>query len=207
MVADVQATDLRAGCLRAATRLLRQGELHDACESIRCGVGGMPTPRLSGEFLATENFFYTAEFFGLGSRPSLEEVAHAGEKYCAMQWNDVMHLHGPESAPGGEVTASSGRSEPELLKYCFSAAYIVAFLANGWGVDKNEKKVHFSNSVGGVSVDWAVGALLLEVCAALSQRCVPSRTSLSIRRRSTMANEHSGRRAGGTVLKHVSCGG
>ena len=168
MVADMQATDLRAaGCLRAATRLLRQGELHDACESIRCGVGGMPTPRLSGEFLATENFFYTAEFFGLGSRPSLQEVANAGDKYCAMQWDDVMHLHGPESAPGGEVTASSGRSEPELLKYCFSAAYIVAFLANGWGVDQTEKRVHFSNSVGGVSVDWAVGALLLEVCAVI----------------------------------------
>jgi hypothetical protein len=41
----------------------------------------MPTPQLSGELLATENFFYTAEFFGLGSRPSLAEVAAAGDRY------------------------------------------------------------------------------------------------------------------------------
>jgi hypothetical protein len=41
-------------------------------------------------------------------------------------------------------------------------------------VDKLEKRLHFSNSVGGVSVDWAVGALLLEVRANDENDCAAS---------------------------------
>ena len=100
---------------------------------------------------------------GLGNKPTLGEMARAGEKYCALEWEEVYRIHGPESAPGGERSARHGRSQEELLKYCFSAAYIVAFLSNGLGIDLTNDQLHFSNSIGGVSVDWALGALLLEV--------------------------------------------
>jgi len=90
-------------------------------------------------------------------------MARAGSKYCSSSWDEVFRIHGPESAPGGEKSARHGRSQEELLKYCFSAAYIVAFLNNGLGIELSNERIHFSNSIGGVSVDWALGALLLEV--------------------------------------------
>jgi apyrase len=34
----------------------------DECEHERCGVAGSYLPQLRGAFLATENFFYTAQF-------------------------------------------------------------------------------------------------------------------------------------------------
>ena len=39
------------------------------------------------------------------------------------------------------------RHGKDLLKYCFSAAYIVVFLHNGLGVGREERRVHFTNSV------------------------------------------------------------
>lgn len=59
----------------------------------------------------------------------------------------------------------------ELLKYCFSAAYIVTFLAEGLGVAGDERRLRFANEVAppsgaAVDVDWAMG----HVVVAAAQR-------------------------------------
>jgi hypothetical protein len=53
--------------------------------------------------------------------------------------------------------------ETRVNRYCFSAAYIVAFLHIGWGVGLTDTAIHFSNSAREIPVDWALGAMLMEV--------------------------------------------
>ena len=46
-------------CARGSTNGLLPGGVPSSGGNLPCGADGMPTPALKGEFLATENFFYT----------------------------------------------------------------------------------------------------------------------------------------------------
>mmetsp|Transcript_22674 Transcript_22674/g.58038 ORF Transcript_22674/g.58038 Transcript_22674/m.58038 type:complete len:290 (+) Transcript_22674:1865-2734(+) len=140
----------------AADLLAHEGCAPSAAHSC---IAGTPVPRWEGAMLAIENFHYTAEMLGLGQAPTLEEIAAAGEAYCATSWPQLQQRY------------SSRKSEVELLKYCFSAAYIVTFLAEGLGVAGDERRLRFANEVAppsgaAVDVDWAMG----HVVVAAAQR-------------------------------------
>ena len=73
------------------------------CHQSRCAIGDVYVPRLDGEFLATENFFYSAQFFDLPPSPTLAQIRAAGEQYCSQDWAALQAGH-------------AGKSEEELLK-------------------------------------------------------------------------------------------
>ncbi|CAI7778942.1 unnamed protein product [Closterium sp. NIES-53] len=85
---------------------------------------------------------------------------------------------------GGGVVVSEGErgsmvvvSEEEVKehgKYCFSASYIVAFLHDALGVSLHDTKVRFTNRVGPHDIDWALGAMLMDV---ITHRPIPSKTA------------------------------
>lgn len=129
-------------CREAAGRLLG---LHRPCAHERCGPAGSYLPQLRGTFLATENFYYTAQFLRLPERATIADVARTGADVCASDW----------------VRLSAERRLPdeELLKYCFSASFIVAALHDAMGIGMDEP-ITFSNSVEGTAVDWALGAAI-----------------------------------------------
>uniref|UniRef100_A0A7S1SNV0 Uncharacterized protein n=1 Tax=Tetraselmis chuii TaxID=63592 RepID=A0A7S1SNV0_9CHLO len=104
--------------------------------------------------LAIENFHYTASMLELGKNPTLEEFASAGERYCATDWATL------------KTKYRDRKTEVELLKYCFSAAYIVTFLSFGLGVEPGERRLQFSNAVAApagppVDIDWAMGHVVV----------------------------------------------
>ncbi|GAQ83030.1 nucleoside phosphatase family protein [Klebsormidium nitens] len=135
-------------CRAAAVSLFKKGS--DACAFAKCPIGGAYVPELKGNFFATENFFYTSEFFKLPATSTLTEIAAAGEAFCSADWLALQKLH-------------EGVSEQDLLKYCFSAAYITALLHDGLGLPMDTTKVRFTNFVGSTPVDWALGAIIYQL--------------------------------------------
>lgn len=56
----------------------------------------------------------------------------SGDTYCSATYTDLK-----EEYPT--------LTEKQLLKYCFSASYIVAFLMDGLGIGANERRLRFTN--------------------------------------------------------------
>mmetsp|Transcript_3201 Transcript_3201/g.9118 ORF Transcript_3201/g.9118 Transcript_3201/m.9118 type:complete len:464 (+) Transcript_3201:13-1404(+) len=152
------------GCLELARKVMK-GD----CQAHTCTISGMhdssathssdgvTLPRFRGKILAVENFFYTRSILSLPAEPTLAEVEEAGERYCSTPLAQLVEQY---------VATGVIRHEKDLLKYCFSAAYIVVFLHNGLGVGRHERRVRFTNSVTDlqgqeVSVRWALGALVM----------------------------------------------
>ncbi|KAJ4801137.1 GDA1/CD39 nucleoside phosphatase family protein [Rhynchospora pubera] len=133
-------------CRSAAYALLQQGK--DKCAYPECHIGSAFIPRLNGRFLATENFFHTSKFFGLGRRSFLSELILAGEQFCSEDWSKLKRKY-------------QLIDEKELLLYCFSSAYIVALLHDSLGISLDDERVDFANKVGNVPVDWALGAFVM----------------------------------------------
>ncbi|KAI6676836.1 hypothetical protein NL676_037632 [Syzygium grande] len=137
-------------CRSAAFKLLQKE--NDKCAYRQCYIGSTFTPKLQGRFLATENFFYTSKFFGLTQKAVLSDLTLAGEHFCGEDWSILKKRH-------------HSINEEDLLRYCFSSAYIVAFLHDSLGIALNDDRIAFANQVGSVPLDWALGAFILQTTA------------------------------------------
>ncbi|GLJ50091.1 hypothetical protein SUGI_1065370, partial [Cryptomeria japonica] len=145
-------------CRNAALGLLSQGQDDtEECKYLwkHCKTGKKRIPELHGNFFATENFVYTSQFFGLVPRASLSDIEKAGEQYCGEDWAVLQQKH-------------HDVDKEDLLKYCFSSAYIVALLNDSLGIFMNDERVRFTNQVGNVPIDWALGAFILHTIEDLS---------------------------------------
>ncbi|GJP39807.1 hypothetical protein CLOM_g24147 [Closterium sp. NIES-68] len=91
----------------------------------------------------------------------------------------------------GTVVREGGLNEEgvrEHGKYCFSASYIVAFLHDALGVSLHDTKVRFTNRVGPHDIDWALGAMLMDV---ISHRPIPSKPASQGDRRGEVSDSPS----------------
>uniref|UniRef100_A0A0C9QL94 TSA: Wollemia nobilis Ref_Wollemi_Transcript_28575_2165 transcribed RNA sequence n=1 Tax=Wollemia nobilis TaxID=56998 RepID=A0A0C9QL94_9CONI len=135
-------------CRNAALALLQEGQ--DECVYQHCKIGSTFIPEFRGKFFATENFFYTSQFFGLVPKASLSDIEKAGQHFCGEDWAVLQEKH-------------HNVEKEELLKYCFSSAYIVALLNDSLGIAMNDERIRFTNQVGTVPIDWALGAFILRM--------------------------------------------
>ncbi|CAK9863058.1 unnamed protein product [Sphagnum jensenii] len=135
-------------CRSAAYSLLQKDR--DACTYPKCAIGSAFVPELRGNFFATGNCYYTSEFFKLPATTSLAEIVDAGQHYCGQDWTQIQEEH-------------KGAEEKELIKYCFSTAYIVALLHDSLGIGMADERVKFTNKVHDVPLDWALGALIVRL--------------------------------------------
>ncbi|PKI36827.1 probable apyrase 6 [Punica granatum] len=144
---SVQSQGNFSECRSAALHLLQKGK--DKCTHQHCYIGSVFTPKLQGKFLATENFFHTSKFFGLAQKALLSDLMSAGQRFCGEDWSVLKKRH-------------SSLREEDLLHYCFSSAYIVALLHDSLGITLNDERIWFTNQVGSVTLDWALGAFILQ---------------------------------------------
>lgn len=136
-----------SACRSKAAALLHKRNdecLHPPCETVSTFL-----PELRGKPVPPENFFYISEFFGLVPKTTLTELESAGRHYCDDDWEKLKDEH-------------QGIDELDLLRYCFSSAYIVALLHDGLGIPMNDKRIGFANQAGGVPLDWTLGAFILQ---------------------------------------------
>ncbi|KAJ0988552.1 hypothetical protein J5N97_006908 [Dioscorea zingiberensis] len=136
-----------SACRALALTLLHKEK--DKCSYEKCLLGSTFVPRLQGRFLATENFFYTSKFFGLGSLPSLSDLVSSGRQFCE---EDKLRLKKKYSA----------LPEEDFSRYCFSSAYIVALLHDSLGLSLDNDRISFVNQVDNVPIDWALGAFIMQ---------------------------------------------
>lgn len=134
-------------CRSASLKLLQKGK--EECSYKHCSIGSTFIPRLKGKFLATENFFHTSKFFGLAPRAFLSNLPMAGEKYCQEDWSMLKRKH-----PSLE--------DEDLLRFCFSSAYIVALLHDTLEISMDDHRIEYASQVGEIPLDWALGAFILQ---------------------------------------------
>ncbi|KAL0737481.1 hypothetical protein Bca4012_013691 [Brassica carinata] len=160
LAASFQAVGNYSECRSAALSILQEG--NDKCSYQHCSIGSTFTPKLQGRFLATENFFYTSKFFGLGEKSWLSNMISAGERFCGEDWSKLR-------------VKDPSLEEEDLLRYCFSSAYIVSLLHDTLGVPLDDERVGFANQAGDdIPLDWALGAFILQTEASTSQHASSS---------------------------------
>ncbi|EPS67236.1 hypothetical protein M569_07539, partial [Genlisea aurea] len=137
-------------CRSASVKLLQKGK--DKCLYATCYIGSTFIPKLRGTFLATENFFHTSKFFGLGERFLLSDLVVAGQQFCSEEWSKLARKY-------------TTIDEEDLLHYCFSSAYIVALLHDSLGIALNDQRIRYVNRVENIPLDWAVGAFILQTAS------------------------------------------
>lgn len=134
-------------CRSAALMLLQKDK--EKCSYDHCYLGSTFMPKLQGQFLATENFFYTSKFFGLRSRAFLSNLVMAGQNFCGQDWSRLKNKY-------------HSVNDEDLLHYCFSSAYIVALLHDSFGIALDDDRIRFANQVENIPLDWALGAFILQ---------------------------------------------
>ncbi|PIN17164.1 Nucleoside phosphatase [Handroanthus impetiginosus] len=137
-------------CRSASLKLLQKGQ--DKCSYKTCYIGSTFIPKLQGKFLATENFFHTSKFFGLGQRAFLSDLVVAGQQFCGEDWSKLTQKY-------------NSLDEEDLIHYCFSSAYIVALLHDSLGVALDDQRIGYANQVHNILLDWALGAFILQSAA------------------------------------------
>ncbi|CAK9136344.1 unnamed protein product [Ilex paraguariensis] len=139
-------------CRSASLMLLQNGK--EKCSYQHCYIGSTFIPKLQGKFLATENFFYTSKFFGLVPKGFLYDLMVAGQQFCEEDWSKLKRKH-------------HSLHEEDLLRYCFSSAYIVALLHDSLGIALDDERIRYANQVRDIPLDWALGAFILQTAADL----------------------------------------
>ncbi|XP_022887564.1 probable apyrase 6 [Olea europaea var. sylvestris] len=139
-------------CRSASLKLLQRGK--DSCSYQNCFIGSTFLPKLQGNFLATENFFYTLKFFDLAPRAFLSDLLVAGQQFCEEDWSKLKKKY-------------QSLEEEDLRRYCFSSAYIVALLHDSLGFALDDERVGYANQVQNIPLDWALGAFILQSTAKL----------------------------------------
>ncbi|KAF8390202.1 hypothetical protein HHK36_024724 [Tetracentron sinense] len=88
-------------------------------------------------------------FFGLGPTAFLSGLMLAGQQFCEEDWSKLKRKY-------------HSLDEDNLLRYCFSSAYIVALLHDSLGIAMDDERIEFANQVGNIPLDWALGAFILQ---------------------------------------------
>ncbi len=134
------------GC-RAAIRVA----LGRPCVTPPCSMFGVYQPPLRGEFLGLSVYAYAASFFDLDDYLSPASLEEAGRQFCDLSWTDLVQA---------DPTIVDDR---HVEKFCFSAAYSVTLLTDGFGLPFEAERVRAPIRVEGNEVGWALGALLYEL--------------------------------------------
>lgn len=132
---------------RSKALVLLQGQ--GTCSHPPCNILLGSIPELQGVPLARHDFFYISELFGVIPRAALLNVEAAGRHYCEDHWARLKEEH-------------VGIDEMDLLKYCFSSAYIVALLHDGLGIPMDDKRIGFADPTVSTPFDWTLGAFILQ---------------------------------------------
>ncbi|EOA40236.1 hypothetical protein CARUB_v10008956mg [Capsella rubella] len=149
---SLQAAGNFSKCRSATLAMLQQGK--EKCPYKHCSIGSIFTPKLQGRFLATENFFHTSKFFGLGEKNWLSEMISAGKRFCGEEWSKL------------KMKYPTFKDE-NLLRYCFSSAYIVSMLHDSLGVALHDERIGFAGKAGqDIPLDWALGAFILNTATS-----------------------------------------
>ncbi len=131
-------------------------------------VGGVEHPPLTGKFYGMSLYFFTLDCLRELSdpdhpihvswpTPSIEELTHALDGFCARKWQgdleEVQH-------------EAHEHTRAEVLPHrCVEAVYMVTLLRDGFGFHPTSRDITFTQWVDGNEVEWSLGMALSEFAA------------------------------------------
>ncbi|NXX38706.1 ENTP1 diphosphohydrolase, partial [Tricholaema leucomelas] len=122
-----------------------------SCPHSSCSFNGIYLPPLQGDFGAFSAFYFVMNFLNLTSEQNpvaLDKVVSTIESFCARPWNEVK-------------TVYHHVKEKYLSEYCFSGAYILSLLENGYKFTENNwQSIHFLGKIGSSDAGWTLGYML-----------------------------------------------
>ena len=120
------------------------------CRTEPCPPRAEEVPALPGEFIAVSNYFYTSRFFQLDQPLSLAAMEVAGRAFCSLEWTEAQAEY-PDVPPR------------YLGQYCFTTAYIVTLLTEGYGFPYDTRAISTIDRVHQEKAGWTLGAVLYEL--------------------------------------------
>ncbi|NWV37337.1 ENTP1 diphosphohydrolase, partial [Grantiella picta] len=121
------------------------------CPYSSCSFNGIYLPPLQGDFGAFSAFYFVMNFLNLTSEPNplaLHTVTSTIESFCGRPWQEVK-------------TEYHDIKEKYLSEYCFSGAYILSLLENGYEFTENNwQMIHFLGKIGSSDAGWTLGYML-----------------------------------------------
>ena len=151
------------------SRAKEDEELHEQPQTIkRKMVGGVEHPPLRGKFYGMSLYFFTLDCLRELSdpdhpihvswpTPSIEELTHALDAFCARNWQgdleEVQH-------------EAHEHTRAEVLPHrCVESVYMVTLLRDGFGFHPSSRDITFTQWVEGNEVEWSLGMALSEFAA------------------------------------------
>ncbi|KAL7530441.1 hypothetical protein ACHAWF_003376 [Thalassiosira exigua] len=128
-------------------------------------VGGVEHPPIRGKFYGMSLYFFTLDCLRELSdpdhpirvswpTPSIEELTHALDAFCARAW------HGDLEEVQHEAHE---HTRAEVLPHrCVEAVYMVTLLRDGFGFHPSSRDITFTQWVEGNEVEWSLGMALSE---------------------------------------------
>ncbi|NXK95041.1 ENTP1 diphosphohydrolase, partial [Formicarius rufipectus] len=121
------------------------------CPYSSCSFNGIYLPPLQGDFGAFSAFYFVMDFLNLTSESSpvpLNKVTSTIENFCGRDWQEVK-------------TEYHHIKEKYLSEYCFSGAYILSLLENGYAfTEENWQRIRFLGKIGSSDAGWTLGYML-----------------------------------------------
>ncbi|THG10655.1 hypothetical protein TEA_029684 [Camellia sinensis var. sinensis] len=113
-----------SACKSEVMSLLRRRDicLHPPCERVSSSL-----VELQSRLGPPDKFFFISEFFGLAPMATLSELEAAGHHYCEDDWYQLKRKY-------------HSTDDLDLLRYCFSSAYVVALLHDSFGIPMTDKR-------------------------------------------------------------------
>lgn len=135
-----------AACKSAVRELLSA-----SCERGPCSLMGVYQPPLYGEFFAFSAYWYAASFFELGQTLEPEVLEERGRAFCSLGWDEIREIH------------RDSLDDPYLPRHCFTAAFLVTLLNEGYGFPLDSREIKVPRQLQGNDIGWSLGALVLEL--------------------------------------------
>ncbi|XP_069877407.1 ectonucleoside triphosphate diphosphohydrolase 1-like isoform X3 [Dipodomys merriami] len=120
------------------------------CPYSSCAFNGIFLPPLQGNFGAFSAFYFVMDFLNLTSDKvsSEEQMIEIMGNFCSKSWEEVK-------------TSFPEIKEKYLSEYCFSGAYILSLLLQGYHFTNDSwEQIHFMGKVEGSNAGWTLGYML-----------------------------------------------
>ncbi|KAM7497029.1 hypothetical protein LguiA_021443 [Lonicera macranthoides] len=122
----------------------------DKCMHPPCEIVSSFLVESQGKPVPPDKFFFVSEFFGVAAKASLAELEAAGRHYCEDDWYKLKDQH-------------HNIGDLDLLRYCFSSAYLAVLLHESFGISMIDKRIGLANNqAGSEPLDWTLGAFILQ---------------------------------------------
>nr|XP_025038771.1 ectonucleoside triphosphate diphosphohydrolase 1 isoform X4 [Pelodiscus sinensis] len=107
--------------------------------------------KLAGDLQAFSAFYFVMNFLNLTTEKSpvpLNRVTSTVQRFCSRPWNEVK-------------AEFPNIKEKYLSEYCFSGAYILSLLENGYGFTAEKwQNIQFLGKIGSSDAGWTLGYML-----------------------------------------------